>query len=67
MTAVWVPEAEVGGRCGRGSDEPDAAGLVREEVAGALLMDVKAAFNNVSRLVLSRRQGELGIEPDLVR
>jgi len=28
---------------------------------------VKAAFNNVSRTVLSRRLGELGIEPDLVR
>ena len=33
---------------------------------GALLMDVKAVFN-VSRPVLSRRLGELGIVPDLVR
>jgi len=30
-------------------------------------MDMKAAFNNVSWTVLSRRLGELGIEPDLVR
>ena len=38
-----------------------------KKVAGALLMDVKSAFNNVSRPILSRRLGELGIEPDLVR
>jgi len=31
------------------------------------LMDVKAAFNNVSRQVLSRRLGELEIQPDLIR
>jgi len=31
------------------------------------MMDVKSAFNNVSRPVLSRRLVELGIEPDLVR
>jgi len=55
--AVRMPEAEFGGRCGRGVDEPDAAG---KKVAGALLMDVKAALNNVSRPVLSRRMGELG-------
>jgi len=30
-------------------------------------MDVKATFNNVSWTVPSRRLGELGIEPDLVR
>ena len=33
-----------------------------KKVAGAL----KVAFNNVSRTVLSRRLGEIGIEPDLV-
>jgi len=38
-----------------------------KKVAGALLMDVKAAFNNVSRQVLTWRLGELGIEPDLIR
>jgi len=38
-----------------------------KRVAGALMMDVKSAFNNVSRPVLSRRLVELGIEPDLVR
>ena len=38
-----------------------------KKVAGALLMDVKAAFNSVNRTILSRRLGELGIEPDLVR
>jgi len=38
-----------------------------KKAVGALLMDVKAAFNNVSRQILSRRLGELGIEPDLVR
>jgi len=38
-----------------------------KKVAGALLMDVEAAFNNVSRQVLSRRLDELGIELDLVR
>jgi len=38
-----------------------------KRVAGALMMDVKSAFNNVSRPVPSRRLVELGIEPDLVR
>jgi len=31
------------------------------------MMDVKSAFNNVSKPVLNRRLLELGIEPDLVR
>jgi len=31
-----------------------------KKVAGALLMDAKSAFNNVSRPVLSRRLEELG-------
>ena len=30
-------------------------------VAGALLMDVKSAFNNVGRPILSRRLVELGL------
>jgi len=30
------------------------------------LMDVKSAFNNVSRPILSKRLGELGIEPDQI-
>jgi len=38
-----------------------------KKVAGVLLMDVKSAFKNVNRPVLSRRLEELGIEPDLIR
>jgi len=38
-----------------------------KKAAGALLMDVKSAFDNVSRPILSRRLGELGIEADLIR
>ena len=38
-----------------------------KKAAGALLMDVKSAFNNVSRPMLSRGLEELGIEPDLIR
>jgi len=38
-----------------------------KRVAGVLMMDVKSAFNNVSKPVLNRRLLELGIEPDLVR
>ena len=38
-----------------------------KKVAGALLMDVKAAFNNVSRSVLGRTLEELGIEADFIR
>jgi len=39
----------------------------QKEVAGALFMDVKSAFNNVSKAHLGRRLATLGIEPDLVR
>ena len=38
-----------------------------KKVAGALFMDVKSAFNNVSKVHLGRRMEELGIEPDLIR
>jgi len=38
-----------------------------KKVAGALFMDVKSAFNNVSRTHLSRRMEALEIEPDLIR
>jgi len=38
-----------------------------KKVAGALMIDVKSALNNVSRPVLSRRLMELEIELDLVR
>jgi len=39
----------------------------RKRIAGALLMDVKSAFNNVSRGLLVGRLMELGVEGDLVR
>jgi len=38
----------------------------RKRIAGALLMDVKSAFNNVSRGHLIGRLMELGVEGDLV-
>jgi len=38
-----------------------------KRVTGVLLMDVKSAFNNVNRPILSSRLVELGIEPDLIR
>jgi len=37
------------------------------KVAGALLMDVKSALNNVSRIHLGKRMTALGIKPDLIR
>jgi len=37
------------------------------KVAGALFMDVKSAFNNVSKAFLGRRMEELGLEADLIR
>ena len=39
----------------------------RKNVAGALLMDVKSAFNNVGRSHLIGRVMALGVESDLVR
>jgi hypothetical protein len=39
----------------------------KKKVAGVLLMDVKAAFNNVSRGLLVKRMPELEIEADLIR
>jgi len=38
-----------------------------KRVAGALFLDVKSAFNIVSKSLLVRRMETLGIEPDLVR
>ena len=38
-----------------------------KRVAGVLFMDVKSAFNNVSKAHLGRRMEALGIEPDLIR
>lgn len=38
-----------------------------KRVAGALLMDVKSAFNNVNKAHLGRRMEALGVEPDLIR
>jgi len=38
-----------------------------KKVAGALFMDVKSAFNNVSKTHLGKRMQVLGIEPDLIR
>jgi Reverse transcriptase (RNA-dependent DNA polymerase) len=36
-------------------------------VAGALFMDVKSAFNNVDKTLLGKRTEELGVEADLIR
>jgi len=38
-----------------------------EKVAGALFMDVRSAFNNVSKSHLGRRMEALEIESDLIR
>jgi len=38
-----------------------------KKVAGALFMDVKSAFNNVSKPHLGKRMEALGIEADLIR
>ena len=38
-----------------------------KRVAGALFMDVKSAFNNVSKAHLVRRMEALGLGPDLIR
>jgi len=38
-----------------------------KKVAGALFMDVKSAFNNVSKIHLGKRMAALGIETDLIR
>jgi ribonuclease HI len=38
-----------------------------KEIAGALLMDVKSAFNNVSKAHLGKRMEALELEPDLIR
>jgi len=65
--AVRMPEKEVGCRCGGGTMNRTQQAWQEKMVAGALLMDAKAVFNNVSRLVLGRRLGELGIEADLIR
>jgi hypothetical protein len=39
----------------------------QKKVAGVLLMDTKAAFNNVSKHLLLARLGELNVEKDLIR
>ena len=36
-------------------------------MSGALFMDVKSAFNNVSKVHLGKRMEALGVEPDLIR
>jgi hypothetical protein len=38
-----------------------------KKIAGALLMDVKSAFNNVSKTHLGKRMEVLELEPDLIR
>ena len=38
-----------------------------KKIAGALFMDVKAAFNNVSKAILGKRMEALELEPDLIR
>ena len=39
----------------------------RKKIAGALLMDVKSAFNNVDKTFLGKRMEELGMEADRIR
>jgi len=39
----------------------------RKNIAGTLLMDVQAAFNNTDSQLLRRRIGALGIQQDLIR
>lgn len=38
-----------------------------KEMAGALLTDVKSAFNNISKIYLGRRMEALELESDLIR
>jgi len=38
-----------------------------KRVSGALFMDVKSAFNNISKVHLGKRMEALGVEPDLIR
>jgi hypothetical protein len=38
-----------------------------KEIAGALFMDVKSAFNNVSKTHLGKRMEPLGLESDHIR
>ena len=38
----------------------------KKKVAGMLFMDVKSAFNNVSKIHLGKRMEVLGIEADLI-
>ena len=61
-----MQEEKVENRRVRAAHELYVASLEGKEARGALLMDVKSAFN-VSRPILGRILGELGIEPDLVR
>ena len=64
---------QMGGR--RYCSSIDAAALVinkvyktweAKQVAGALLMDVKGAFDHVSRAKLAQRMADLGIDNDLI-
>jgi hypothetical protein len=38
-----------------------------KRIAGVVLMDVKSAFNNVSKTHLGKRMEALELEPDLIR
>ena len=40
--------------------------LVKSEIAGALFMDVKGAFDHVSRAQLAQRMSDLSIDDDLI-
>jgi len=63
-----MSQAAILRRCSGSPDEPHTAGVGGEEGGGcALFMDVKSAFNNVSKVHLGRRMEALGIEADLVR
>jgi len=38
-----------------------------KKVAGALIIDVKSAFNNVDKTILGQRMEDMGLEADLIR
>jgi hypothetical protein len=54
-------------RCRGGAYEPDGASLEEKESGRHPFDDVKAAFNNVSSQLLTRRMVELGIDAGLIR
>jgi hypothetical protein len=52
---------------GGGVQELYRASWQGKKIAGGLFMDVKSAFNNVSKAHLGQRMEALKLEPDLIR